>query len=253
MSQANVKIVKVAYEAFATGGLDRWVEQFAEDVEYRAVEGAPDDVGPIHGREALRAYFQDWIDTFDEFWFEAIELIDAGGDTVVAVERYGGRAKLSGIETDQTEAELFTIRDGKIARCREYGTATKSRSRRAVGVAPDAPSLTPQSEARARRRATRRRWRGRPALPQRPVGATLRSVNAWRAPDPKLGRVRFRANPPGSSLRLTASSTSVILSPLVVMLLSVGLQTCTWVLTRRAEIKAPQFAGSAGSDRHVGA
>ena len=111
MSQANVEIVKVAYEAFATGGLDRWVEQFAEDVEYRAVEGAPDDVGPIHGREALRAYFQDWIDTFDEFWFEAIELIDAGGDTVVAVERYGGRAKLSGIETDQTEAELFTIRD----------------------------------------------------------------------------------------------------------------------------------------------
>ena len=122
MSQANVEIVKVADEAFATGGLDRWVEQFAEDVEYRAVEGAPDDVGPIHGREALRAYFQDWIDTFDEFWFEAIELIDAGGDTVVAVERYGGRAKLSGIETDQTEAELFTIRDGKIARCREYGT-----------------------------------------------------------------------------------------------------------------------------------
>ena len=126
MSQANVKIVKVAYEAFATGGLDRWVEQFAEDVEYRAVEGAPDDVGPIHGREALRAYFQDWIDTFDEFWFEAIELIDAGGDTVVAVERYGGRAKLSGIETDQTEAELFTIRDGKIARCREYGTREKA-------------------------------------------------------------------------------------------------------------------------------
>ena len=34
MSQENVEIVKVAYEAFASGGLDRWVEQFAEDVEY---------------------------------------------------------------------------------------------------------------------------------------------------------------------------------------------------------------------------
>ena len=59
---------------------------------------------------------------FDGFWMKPVELIDAGGDTVVAVERYGGRAKLSGIETDQTEAELFTIRGGKIARCREYGT-----------------------------------------------------------------------------------------------------------------------------------
>ena len=122
MSEENVEIVKVAYEAFASGGLDPWVEQFAEDVEYRAVEGAPDDVGPIHGREALRAYFQDWIDTFDEFWFELIELIDAGGDTVVTVERYGGRARLSGVKTDQTEAEVFTIRDGKIAQCRECGT-----------------------------------------------------------------------------------------------------------------------------------
>ena len=39
---------------------------------------------------------------FDEFWFEAVELIDAGEDTVVAVERFGGRARLSGVETDQT-------------------------------------------------------------------------------------------------------------------------------------------------------
>jgi ketosteroid isomerase-like protein len=120
MSEKNVEIVKVAYEAFASGGLDRWMEQFAEDVDYRAVEGAPDDIGPIHGREALRAWLQDWIDTFDEFFFEPVELIDAGEDTVVAVERYGGRAKLSRVATDQTGAVVFTVRDGKIVRGREY-------------------------------------------------------------------------------------------------------------------------------------
>jgi len=68
----------------------------------------------------VRAWLQDWIDTFDVFWFEATELIDAGEDTVVVVERYGGRAKLSGVETEQTEAVVLTIRDGKIARGREY-------------------------------------------------------------------------------------------------------------------------------------
>jgi hypothetical protein len=51
---------------------------------------------------------------------EPLELIDAGEDRVVAVERYGGRAKLSGVETDQTEAVLLTIRDKKISRGREY-------------------------------------------------------------------------------------------------------------------------------------
>jgi ketosteroid isomerase-like protein len=122
MSRENVEIVKVAYEAFARGGLDRFMEHFADDVDYRAVEGAPDDSGPIHGTDAVRAWLQDWIDTFDEFWFEPIELIDAGEDTVVAIERFGGRAKLSGVETSQTEAVVYSIRGGKLARCREHPT-----------------------------------------------------------------------------------------------------------------------------------
>ena len=81
MSEENVEIVKAAYEAFARGGLDRYMEHFADDVDYRAVEGAPDDRGPIHGKDALRAWLQDWIDMFDGFWMELVELIDAGGDT----------------------------------------------------------------------------------------------------------------------------------------------------------------------------
>ena len=35
MSQENVEIVKAAYEAFARGGLDRYMEHFTDDVEYR--------------------------------------------------------------------------------------------------------------------------------------------------------------------------------------------------------------------------
>ena len=53
---------------------------------------------------------------------EPVELIDAGEDKVIAVLRISGRAKLSGVETDLTYAVLYTIRDGKIARGREYWT-----------------------------------------------------------------------------------------------------------------------------------
>ena len=56
MSQENVEIVKVAYEALASGGLDPFMEHFAHDVEYRSIEGAPDDHGPIHGKQAVRAW-----------------------------------------------------------------------------------------------------------------------------------------------------------------------------------------------------
>ena len=96
------------------------MEHFTDDVDYRTIEGDIDDSAPMRDKNALRAWLQDWTDTFEEFWFEPLELIDAGEDKVVAVERYGGRAKLSGVETDQTDALLLTIRDKKISRGREY-------------------------------------------------------------------------------------------------------------------------------------
>jgi ketosteroid isomerase-like protein len=120
MSQENVEIVRRAYEAFAHGGLDRFMEHFTDDVDYRAAEDAPDDIGPIHGKDAFRDWLQDWIDMFDGFEMELLKLIDAGGDKVVALERFAGRAKLSGVETDQTIGDVFTVRDGMIATGREY-------------------------------------------------------------------------------------------------------------------------------------
>jgi ketosteroid isomerase-like protein len=122
MSQENVEIVREAAAAFNRGDLDAWLEYLADDIEYRAVEGALDDHGPIHGKDALRAYVDDWVGTFDDFRGEPLELIEAGEDKVIAVGRISGRAKLSGVETDLTYAALYTVRDGKIVRGREYWT-----------------------------------------------------------------------------------------------------------------------------------
>ncbi|MGC1850905.1 MAG: nuclear transport factor 2 family protein, partial [Solirubrobacterales bacterium] len=78
MSQENVEIVKAAYEALAREGLDRFIEHFTDDVEYRVLVGALDgDLDPLHGRDAVRAWLQDWIDMFDGFWQQLVELIDA--------------------------------------------------------------------------------------------------------------------------------------------------------------------------------
>jgi ketosteroid isomerase-like protein len=122
MSEENIKAVRDATEAFKRGDLDTWAGYMADDIDYRAVEGAPDDHGPIHGKDALRAHVQDWQDTFDDFVSEPVELIDAGEDDVVAVIRISGRAKLSGVETDLTYAAHYTFRDGKVVRGREYWT-----------------------------------------------------------------------------------------------------------------------------------
>jgi ketosteroid isomerase-like protein len=132
MSQENVEIVRRYYEAYAQGGFDPWMEYWSDDLDHRPAKDGIDDPGPVHGKNAMRKHIRDWIDTFDDFWFEAVELIDAGQDTVVAVERFGGRAKLSGVETDQTSGVVLTIREGKIARCREY--ATRAEALEAAGL-----------------------------------------------------------------------------------------------------------------------
>ena len=126
MSEENIKTVRDAAAAFNRGDLDALFEYWADDIDYRAAEGALDDHGPIQGKDALRAFMQDWLDMFDEFKSEPIELIDAGGDKVIAVVRISGRAKLSGVETDLTYAAVYTIRDGKIARGREYMTRAEA-------------------------------------------------------------------------------------------------------------------------------
>ena len=90
------------------------------DIDWRAAEGAIDDVGEMHGPVAVRRYIQDWIDTFDDSSVVVEELRDVGDDRVLAIQRVKGRAKLSGIEIDIRYAAVSTVRDGKVVRGREY-------------------------------------------------------------------------------------------------------------------------------------
>ena len=123
MSEANLGVIHAAAAAFARDGVDGWLEYFTDDVDYQAAEGAIDDRGPIHGKDALRAYAEDWTEMFSEVRFEPVEVIDAGDDTVIAVMRVSGRPKGTSAEAlTLSVASVSTIRDGKIARSREYWT-----------------------------------------------------------------------------------------------------------------------------------
>jgi ketosteroid isomerase-like protein len=137
MSRENVEIVRSWYEPDRFADAE-WIDYMYEDawdpnIDWRAIEGAPDDIGPILGRDAMRAYYEDWQATFDEITLEAEEVIEAPDDTAVAVIRVAGRAKLSGVRAELRHAVVFTLRDGKVIRGREY--ATRAEALEAVGLA----------------------------------------------------------------------------------------------------------------------
>jgi ketosteroid isomerase-like protein len=100
---------------------------------WQPIEGAPDDVGEIHGADAARRCVQDWLDTFDNVTIVPEELLDVGDDRVVAVQHMTGRARLSGVETGLRYAFVYTVRDGKIVRGREY--RDRAQALEAVGLA----------------------------------------------------------------------------------------------------------------------
>jgi ketosteroid isomerase-like protein len=132
MSQENVEIVRAAFEAWNSGGLDALAEFWDPDINWRAAEGAIDDAGELHGPEALRRHIQDWFDMFDDLSVVVEELVDAGDDRFVAVQRMTGRAKVSGIETEIRFSVVYTVRDGKIVQGREY--MDKEQALDAVGL-----------------------------------------------------------------------------------------------------------------------
>jgi ketosteroid isomerase-like protein len=120
MSQENAEIVRESLSAYTERGLDALAAFWDADISWRAIEGAPDDVGEMRGREAVRRYLQDWLDMFDDVTNVPEEVLDLGDDRVLVLQHATGRAKASGVQTDIHYAVVYTLRNGKIVRGREY-------------------------------------------------------------------------------------------------------------------------------------
>ena len=133
MSQENVELVQGMFATFA--GVD-WVallgdtepeqkrallEAFYDpDVEIEWVDTSPES-GPYRGHDGLLQAFNAWLESFEEFYVEPTEFIDAGDDVVVlTVQR--GKGKGSGARAEMTAAWVIEVRDRRIARWREYST-----------------------------------------------------------------------------------------------------------------------------------
>ena len=108
--------------AYDSGGIDAWATFWHPAISWRAMEGAIDDVGVMHGPAAIRRYYSQWEETFDEIRTEPDDVIDVGGDRVIAVVRSIGRMKGSEAKLEIRYAVVFSIRDGKIAMGREFAS-----------------------------------------------------------------------------------------------------------------------------------
>jgi ketosteroid isomerase-like protein len=126
MPNENVDVVRRQWGAFEHGGLDAVAAFWHAAIEWRAVEGAADDAGVLEGPEAMRRYYQDWVDTFDGLRTEVEEVLGEAGENLAVVLHVSGRGRESGVPVDARYYVLYTIREGLIVRGREYATPAEA-------------------------------------------------------------------------------------------------------------------------------
>ena len=118
---ANVQVVKDAYAAFMRGDVAGLLELVTDEVEWHGVKGAEGvapHAGARQGRAAVADFFAKLAASTVFTRFEPREFI-AQGDQVAVIGDYSATVKGGGAVTSDW-AMVFTIRDGRIARFREW-------------------------------------------------------------------------------------------------------------------------------------
>jgi ketosteroid isomerase-like protein len=120
MSRENVEIVRRFTEAYLRGDHVRAVSYLAADVVYEVGQELP-----VRRPDELLATWERWEAEWERIELIPEEYIDAG-DQVVVVVRYSGRGRASGIELEDRLFEVHTLRDGKVARKRDFKTRSEA-------------------------------------------------------------------------------------------------------------------------------
>jgi ketosteroid isomerase-like protein len=119
MSQENVEVVRRAFEEFNRGGPraafddGAWSPELVFDATHTGVPG----LGTYKGRAEVTSLFEDdWWDAFpfEEWEIHLEEVIDCGGDLVVANARQRARGATSGASVELEVGQINTVRDGRV-------------------------------------------------------------------------------------------------------------------------------------------
>ena len=125
MSPGASDVVRRQFAALGRD-MDSVVELWHPDVDWRAAEGAADDVGVMHGAKALRRYYDLWQEAFDELHAEVEEVMFESDERCAVVVRSLGRPRGSDAVVRGRYYLVCTVREGRIVSGREYESRSEA-------------------------------------------------------------------------------------------------------------------------------
>ena len=120
VSPSNLEFARRAFSAFERRDMKALEELCTPDVEFDWSRRLLDPT-TTRGYDGVRRFLEEMYRIFEEIVFEEEEILEFGNEVLmVSTGRFRGRN--SGVDVTAHGANLFTIRDGKLARFRFYQT-----------------------------------------------------------------------------------------------------------------------------------
>ena len=118
--QANIELIRQAYDAFINGDSERLLSYMAQDIAWEIpdVSGVP-FAGKRQGRDNVAEFFQMVAAAQQLRDFRPAEFI-AQGDRVVALGHYEWTVRATGSDWGSDWVHIFTVRDGKVTAFKEH-------------------------------------------------------------------------------------------------------------------------------------
>jgi ketosteroid isomerase-like protein len=114
MPKESVEVVQALGEAYFRGDEKAMLELVDPDVVVTQFADQP-DVRPYHGHEGMLKAMAEWVETWDDYAIEVVDVKDFGDKVLVSLHQRG-RGKASGVELEGDVYFVYTVRKGKVVR-----------------------------------------------------------------------------------------------------------------------------------------
>lgn len=114
MSRADIETLRIGYEAFNRGDWDAAFRGAHPDVELKTADRVTNP-GTYRGADAVKRFFDDLLEPFEEIAAAPEEFFERG-DKIVVYLRVRLRPRGSSAVVENRIGHLWTMRDGKVAR-----------------------------------------------------------------------------------------------------------------------------------------
>jgi ketosteroid isomerase-like protein len=132
VSERNIAIALQGIDAFNRGDVEAVLALAATDVEVYAPPDSPNP-GRYLGHEGYVKWSEQWLEAWETFTLDVLEVEAVDDRHVVAVVRQHGRGRLSGLDLTMEAVHLYEIdEEGKVVRFQLHD----DRERALANIAP---------------------------------------------------------------------------------------------------------------------